>query len=336
MNAVQNDRKTFPLNLERLKDHAQHWVNEFPDVPIETITLYRYSSKIAEILGLNDRVKYCVVFGLKYENPREYDPYKAILDVGTNNIPARAWLKNEPLHEIDPETRFPKRRPLTVKERAEARINREKCEAWIAEKIDCEPYDPDSPDVTTDVNHAFLECSDTGNRNPFSAFLVATFEDVYRKKKLFKRFKEEWTFTKRYLMEGNRFNCVWDKDPCWVLFDVNDRIESSKSAPVSAPPAATKTAAVNFFRKESASLWHIGFEGKDNRIKHLTGLQYIGYLLERQGKTISCRELYQAASGAMPDNITPKGIAISEELNMGHIRIPASDYEAKQIGRAHV
>ena len=140
MSSTQNDPNTFPLNFGRLKDHAQHWVTKFKNIPIEAITLYHYSNKIAEILGKSDRVKYCVVFEIKDD---------------------------------------------------------------------------------ADANYSFLECYDTANRDRYSAFTVAGFEDVYHRKPG-KHFKDEWKFTKRRLEEGTRFSGIWSEIPHWVLFDRND------------------------------------------------------------------------------------------------------------------
>lgn len=86
---------------------------------------------------------------------------------------------------------------------------------------------------------------------------------------------------------------------------------------------------INFFAREG-DMWHIGFEGQTIRIRHLDGLQYITYLLERPGKSISCRELYQAMSGKKPDKIMPEGSAIDEGLYTGHNKQNVSDYDAKR------
>jgi hypothetical protein len=88
--------------------------------------------------------------------------------------------------------------------------------------------------------------------------------------------------------------------------------------------------AANFFTRESNDYWHIGFEGKEARIKHLMGLQYIGYLLEKPGTTISCRDLYRAASGPTPANVMSEGTAIGEGLYADHKKQAVSGYEAKQ------
>ena len=88
--------------------------------------------------------------------------------------------------------------------------------------------------------------------------------------------------------------------------------------------------AFNFFKKNPGDYWHVGFDedGKDVMIKHLTGLIYISYLLEKPGSAISCRELYRAASGKEAANFMSEGEAISEGLNIGSFRQPASDNKA--------
>lgn len=95
-----------------------------------------------------------------------------------------------------------------------------------------------------------------------------------------------------------------------------------------APPVPVKTHAVNFFTREGDS-WHIGFEGQDARVKHLTGLSYIGYLLKEQGTPISCRYLYQAASGKTPVKLMSEGAAISEGLNIGSSKQAIGDPKIK-------
>lgn len=86
--------------------------------------------------------------------------------------------------------------------------------------------------------------------------------------------------------------------------------------------------AVNYFTKEGEH-WYIGFEGKTAIVKKLDGLLYIGYLLEKPGKQIPCRDLYQAASGRMPDKIMAEGSAIEEGLNIGNSQQAVSSPEAK-------
>lgn len=73
----------------------------------------------------------------------------------------------------------------------------------------------------------------------------------------------------------------------------------------------------NFFIREGAS-WHIGFEGKDDRIKHLDGVQYIAHILQkRNGESISCKNLYQAVSRKTTNNKLSEDMAINEGLHIG-------------------
>jgi len=76
MSSVQNDPNCFRnLNLQRLKDLANSWVNEIgneiPDVCIEDINLYKYYSCSAKNQSKKHPVKYCVVFGIKDEPVHE-------------------------------------------------------------------------------------------------------------------------------------------------------------------------------------------------------------------------------------------------------------------------
>lgn len=82
--------------------------------------------------------------------------------------------------------------------------------------------------------------------------------------------------------------------------------------------AIAKVEAANFFTRENSSVWHIGFKGKDVRIKHLDGFLYIAYLLNPsvQGNSISCRQLYDAVSGKIPDIIISEDKAINQGLHV--------------------
>jgi len=65
MSPTQNDRNIFPLNLELMKVIAKRWVSENQGVPIEKITLYRYSSILAKTN--QHPTKYCIVFDVTGE-----------------------------------------------------------------------------------------------------------------------------------------------------------------------------------------------------------------------------------------------------------------------------
>lgn len=93
------------------------------------------------------------------------------------------------------------------------------------------------------------------------------------------------------------------------------------------PPAA------NFFTRVNLSNWRIGFDRQEAPIQHLLGLQYIGYLLEKPGKSISCRELYQGASCQIPDKVMSEGAAISKGLNIGGSKQATDTRKASKICR---
>ena len=90
--------------------------------------------------------------------------------------------------------------------------------------------------------------------------------------------------------------------------------------------------AVNFFKKNPGDYWHVRFDedGKDVMIKHLDGLLYISYLLEKPGSAISCQELYQAASGKSMTNVMSEDEAISQGLKIGSNRQPVIDNKARE------
>lgn len=85
----------------------------------------------------------------------------------------------------------------------------------------------------------------------------------------------------------------------------------------------------NFFYREG-QYWKVGYEGEKKIVPDLHGMRYIAYLIEKPGTSIQCRELYQARSGKVPDNITSEGTAIGEGLNIGSRKQAVSDYEARQ------
>jgi len=110
--------------------------------------------------------------------------------------------------------------------------------------------------------------------------------------------------------------------------------EAYEQLPASEPEQVSthtpeKATPANFFTRENGDYWHIGFEGQTARIKHIGGLLYIGYLLEKQGTSISCRELYQAASGKIPGSLVSEGAAIGEGLNIGSSKQAISSPEVK-------
>jgi len=90
--------------------------------------------------------------------------------------------------------------------------------------------------------------------------------------------------------------------------------------------------AVNFFKKNPGDYWHVRFDedGKDVRIKHLNGLVYISYLLEKPGHIISCQELYRAASGKDAANVMSEDVAISEGYT-GYSKQAVSDPKTRKI-----
>jgi hypothetical protein len=97
---------------------------------------------------------------------------------------------------------------------------------------------------------------------------------------------------------------------------------------------------VNFFTKKG-HFWDVGYEGKTGTIKELDGIDYIATLLQRPGKSISCRDLYQSVSGKAPDKNISEGAAIDEGLHVGSSKqsigtgkerkICSKEYEALQV-----
>ena len=109
----------------------------------------------------------------------------------------------------------------------------------------------------------------------------------------------------------------------------NDRSKSLDSKEIKkglTPPLQT----TGCLLRESSSVWRIGYEGEQTSIKHLNGLLYICYLLEKPGVSISCRDLYHAGSRKTPDGVTSEDRAMNEGLYATHAKQTASDYKAKK------
>jgi len=127
--------------------------------------------------------------------------------------------------------------------------------------------------------------------------------------------------------------------PTQTLTAVQQDIATQKIEPQRQPAQQERVTpeqmkAVNFFAQESGGLWYIGFEGQTTRIKHLDGIQYIAIiLLQKPGISISCRELYQAASAKAPDNIMSEEEAIGEGLNIGGSKQAIGAAKARKICR---
>lgn len=91
---------------------------------------------------------------------------------------------------------------------------------------------------------------------------------------------------------------------------------------------------VNFFTRENGDYWRIGFEGRNAPFKHCDGLLYISHLLKKPGESISCKDLYQAASGKTPDKVmSPDKVLYSEDQELhllGSSKQAVSDDKARQ------
>ncbi|MCX5831174.1 MAG: hypothetical protein NT140_04695 [Deltaproteobacteria bacterium] len=96
-----------------------------------------------------------------------------------------------------------------------------------------------------------------------------------------------------------------------ALFETEPEVEKDPQKEDLLPQK--KETSGNFFTREG-DVWHIGFEGKDTRVKHKSGLRYIAFLLEKPQGSISCINLYQAANKAEANPMS-EDRAIAEGLN---------------------
>ena len=281
MSSTQNDLNTFPpLNLEQLRKYAKRWVDKIPDVPVDSITLYGYSSHYDGMRNGQSPVEYCIVFDIAGE---------ILPDIETTDS------------------------------------HIEKIESFNRSIYD------------------LLECGHTiRNQDSYLSLMDAAFpSNVYKDKdKPNENFKAEWMFLTRRLAEAEGNQGIMIRESYWELFDVKNMTETvQKMRGVPEREPAQQSNSGNFFTRESRSLWYVGFEGQANRFKHLDGIQYIAILiqkhmtamlLQKPVTSISCRELYQAASGKTPNNVMSECAAIDEGLNIGSSQQAASDYRAKE------
>lgn len=111
----------------------------------------------------------------------------------------------------------------------------------------------------------------------------------------------------------------------------NNLIPAQTPAAEIKPIPQIKPQAENYFKK-NGDYWHIKFEGKESTqpIKHVVGMLYISYLLDRPKKSISCIELWSVASGNVSEESISKNATISEDLHTDHKRQKINTYKADQ------
>lgn len=110
-----------------------------------------------------------------------------------------------------------------------------------------------------------------------------------------------------------------DESAQWVIDQLKDAFfeieqEAEKDSPKEVLLPQEKEISGNFFTREG-DVWHIGFKGKETRVRHQSGLQHIALLLESPGSAISCLKIYQAANPAEA-RLMSEDDALAEELNM--------------------
>ncbi len=111
----------------------------------------------------------------------------------------------------------------------------------------------------------------------------------------------------------------------------NTEIPSKASAPTEESTQALQTEpqAENYF-KRNGDFWTIRFQGKESKpIKHVNGLLYIAYLLERPGTSIDSLKLYNAVTYNTPDKTIDESAAIDDGLNVGNSKQVINDKVAR-------
>jgi len=186
--------------------------------------------------------------------------------------------------------------------------------------------------------YQILECYKKNNRAYYD-LIDNGFTDVYIKQPP-DNFREDWFFHTGKSAKNDTGTIWWNEGV--VLFDLADdcRTTDQNINVAGLQPVETDTAISNPPKQEAQSsnfltrdgdIWHVGFGGRDARIKHLKGLLFISHLLDRPRENISCQELFQmTGSGNEPDNIMSEGRAIDEGLHIGSRGQTTSDSEARK------
>jgi len=95
------------------------------------------------------------------------------------------------------------------------------------------------------------------------------------------------------------------------------------------PAPQIEPQAENCFTR-NGDFWTIRFQGTESKpIKHVQGLLYIAYLLERPGKSLHSLELYRLVSSNTPDKTMDERTAIDDGLNVGNREQAINDYKTK-------
>jgi hypothetical protein len=151
---------------------------------------------------------------------------------------------------------------------------------------------------------------------------------------------------KNFILEARNFSYRKDTEEFKVfLKELTGDVESLKASQYPAPQeieplkesvqqkhtSIEQRKAVNFFTREEDKHWRVGFNGKERIIDPLDGVHYIAILLETPGKSISCRDLFQSASGKTPDKVMSEGAAIDEGLQVGSSKQSISSGKERKI-----
>ena len=161
------------------------------------------------------------------------------------------------------------------------------------------------------------------------------FKMVYNYENIDPHYKNEWFFFPKYSTE--KWPDFAPEEPCWQLFPIESIADieefdkkqniapqtvESQIDPAQERGTSEQKKAVNFFTREN-DYWHIGFEGQETRIKNLTGLLYIDYLLKKPGTPHSCINLFHAANPSenptmANDQAAQEGLNISTKSRIVH------------------
>lgn len=112
--------------------------------------------------------------------------------------------------------------------------------------------------------------------------------------------------------------------------DINDTPEKNPDQQAQAPQLTESTNARNYFRRDG-DFWTVKFQNEQSSpMKHVDGLLYIAYLLNKPNVSIPCQQLVQSVSAGTAKTISEEQ-ARAEGMKAGFKKQPISTTKERQI-----
>ncbi len=171
----------------------------------------------------------------------------------------------------------------------------------------------DNEDARPELFDELKAYKDFKNKIDLPPIFHFDFDGIYKVKETFSedRLLNEWNFwvvtdAKDIAGQGLNDFIMPNDDPVYLYTLDAVKSESSPELDISVPPTQVTDIKLNNFFHKNGDMWHVGFNGRDTNIKHVNGIAYIAYILEKPNESISCIELYIKISGDIPDNSIPE------------------------------